>query len=31
LPPELRAPVVERVMTPDSQSGCCGFEPRRGH
>jgi hypothetical protein len=30
LPPEPLAPVVERAMTPDSQSGSCGFEPRRG-
>jgi hypothetical protein len=31
LPPELlHAPVVERAMTPDSQSGSCGFESRRG-
>ena len=31
LPSELHAPVVERAMTPDSQSGSCGFEPRRGY
>ena len=31
LPSELQAPVVERAMTPDSQSGSCGFEPRRGY
>src|SRR6266508_1215544 len=30
LPPELHAPVVEWEMTPDSQSGSCGFESRRG-
>ena len=32
LPPEpfIRAPVVETAMTPDSQSGGCGFESRRG-
>jgi hypothetical protein len=30
LPPELHAPVVERVMTPGPQPGSCGFEPRRG-
>ena len=23
--------MVERAMTPDSQSGSCGFEPRRGY
>jgi hypothetical protein len=29
LPPELQAAVVERVMTPGSQPGSCGFESRR--
>jgi hypothetical protein len=32
LPPEpSHAPVVEQEMTPDSQSGSCGFESRRGY
>jgi hypothetical protein len=30
LPPELTPPWSKRAMTPDSQSGSCGFESRRG-
>jgi hypothetical protein len=31
LPPELKPPWSKRAMTPDSQSGSCGFESRRGY